>query len=36
MTTNKPIELGKASEETKDNGPEPMDRPGASDGELEL
>jgi hypothetical protein len=33
MTTNKPIELGKASEETKEDGPKPMDHPGAFDGE---
>jgi hypothetical protein len=25
MTTNQPIELGKVSEETKQNGPNPID-----------
>jgi hypothetical protein len=29
MTTNKPVELGKVSEETKDWGPGPIDHPGS-------
>ena len=36
MTTNKPIELGKASEETKESGPHPLDHPTSSTGELDL
>jgi hypothetical protein len=27
MTTNKPVELGKVSEETKERGPGPLDNP---------
>jgi len=32
MTTNKPIELGKVSEETKDSGPIPGDHTGSQNG----
>jgi hypothetical protein len=32
MTTNKPLELGKASEETKERGPLPSDHVGSMEG----
>lgn len=32
MTTNKPIELGKVSEETKEVGPGPIDNPNSLKG----
>jgi hypothetical protein len=33
MTTNQPVELGKASEQTKQIGPAPMDHPHTLVGE---
>lgn len=36
MTTNKPVELGKVSEETKDIGPNPPDHNGAVEGPEDL
>jgi hypothetical protein len=33
MTTNQPIELGKASEQTKQTGPSPLDHPMSIFGE---
>jgi hypothetical protein len=33
MTTNQPVELGKASEQTKQTGPAPMDHPNSLVGE---
>jgi hypothetical protein len=32
MTTNKPVELGRVSEETKEPGPGPSDGPGSLSG----
>jgi hypothetical protein len=36
MTTSKPVELGTATDETKDSGPHVKDHPDAAEGNIPL